>query len=211
MEKFIKRFLIFTFTMKNTLYREAREIERLAERVRCLDDSYALETSGLQKRLFEKYENNQVLYDAIQGNQSIEESVVELGEVNKGIRKILPWRKNKGHNERLEQLGELVSEPYHLHTSGIFMPDNLITTLAEGTAISFGVSYLMSKYLIVPNPDVSPEEIGQIKHLVEFIFPAVGSGTIGLILGWGMNLRRFNRLPTDEAKYLDGKVQEFYR
>ncbi|MBU0894437.1 MAG: hypothetical protein KKF48_05180 [Nanoarchaeota archaeon] len=197
--------------MKATLYRQAKDIERMDEKLRDLNSSNQVDVAELQRNLFQRYESNPVLYDAMQESQSIEESVAELGQVNRGIRKILPWRRNKGHNERLKQLGELVSEPYHLHTSGIFMPDNLITTGAEVTAMAFGVSYLMSRYLLSPNPDVSPEEIQQTMHVFDVVLPTVMSALMAPMFGLLTNMRRFTGLPTEEAKYLDGKVQEFYK
>ncbi len=197
--------------MKVTLYRQAKDIERMDEKIRDLNSSNQIDLAELQRNLFQKYESNPVLYDAMQGNQSIEESVAELGQVNKGIRKILPWGKNKGHNERLKQLGELVSEPYHLHTSGIFAPDNLITTGAEVTAMVFGVSYLMTRYLLSPNLDVNPEEIQQTMHIFNVVMPTAMSALMAPMFGFMTNMRRFTGLPTDEAKYLDGKVQEFYK
>ncbi len=192
--------------MEATLYEKAKDIEIMDERLRNLNSSNMIDVAELQRNLFERYESNPVLYDAMQGRQSVEESVEELGQVNKGIRKILPWGINKGHNERLKQLGELVSEPYHLRTFGIFTPDNLITTGAETTALTFGITYLMSRYLFTP-----PEEFQQTLHTFQVAIPTIVSALMAPVFGVGMNLRRFTGLPTDKAKYLDGKVQEFYK
>lgn len=160
----------------------------------------------------QEYEENPVLYDAIQRKQSVEESLQELAQVNNGIRKILPWRKNKGHNERIKQLGELVSEPDHLHTNGIFVPDNLITTGTEVIATVFGVSYLVSRGLLTSNPEVSPEEFQQTTYIWQVAMPIFVSVLLAPAYGLLTNKRRFfESLPTDEAKYLDAKVQEFYK
>ena len=109
-----------------------------------LDDP-KINVADLQRVLFQGYEGNSVLCDAIQRRQSIEESLKELGQVNRGIiRKAIPHRINRGHNERLEQLGELVSEPHHLRTSGILMPDNFISTGAIAAVMYFGMFHFLN-------------------------------------------------------------------
>jgi hypothetical protein len=185
-------------------------IESMDEKLTDLNSSNQIDVAELQRNLFLRYKGNPVLNDAIQGRQSVEDSLEELGQVNAGIRQILPWRKNKEHNERLKQLGELVTEPSHLRTYGIFVLDNLITTQVELTAMAFGLSYLMSRYLYPPNPGVSPEEYQQTMHVLQVTMPTAMSA-MAPVFGLLANVRRFTGLPTDEAKYLDGKVQEFYK
>jgi hypothetical protein len=202
--------LIDRKNVEATLYSLAKDIECMDELLRIFDSPNHIDVPTLQRNLFQRYEGNPVLYDAMHNKQTIEESLEELGRVNKGMRKILPWRKNKGHNQRLEQLGELVSKPYHLHTDGITSPDNLITAGAEFTAIAFGISYVLSKSLITPNPDMSPEEFQQTMHFLQVVVPTAMSVILAPSFGLIMNSRRFEGLPTNEAKYLDGKVQEFY-
>ena len=184
--------------MEKTLYMKAVELDEIGERVRNMDKSNT-DTSKLQRSLFQTYEGNPVFYDAMQGKQSIEGSFRKLGQIKKGIRKIIPWKRNKGHNERLEQLEELIYVPSHLHTSGIFMPDNFITAGLEIGALMFGGFYLFLKNLI-PEADLDPKSLS---------FGA--SGTCALICGVVANLNRFNRLQNGAAKYLDEKIQEFYR
>ena len=196
--------------MEATLYEQAKDIERMDERLRDRNSSNQIKVAELQRNLFQRYGKNPVLYAAIQGRQSVEESLLELGQINKGIRKILPWGRNKGHNERLKQLGELVSEPYHLQTSGILVPDNLITTGVELIAMAFGVSYFLAKYLVALTPDTNSEEFQQTMHTLQVVMPNV-TYVLAPMFGLLINSRRFRRLPTDEAKYLDGKVQEFYK
>ena len=197
--------------MKTTLYQQVREIESIDETLRGLDSSSKTDVLKLQRELFKKYEENPVLYDAIKGKQTIGESLEELSQINKGIRKILPWRKDKSHNKRLKQLGELVSEPYHLRADGIFNPDNLITVGAETMAVVIGLGYLLSKYLITLNPELSPEELQEMLHLTRVIVPVATSAVAAPILGLVSNVRRFDPLPRHEAKYLDKKVTEFYK
>jgi len=198
--------------MKSTLYEQAKDIEKIDNKIRDLNSSNQINVAELQKNLLQRYEQNLVFYDAMQGKQSVEETLEELGQVNKGIRKILPWKKNKGHNERLDQLSELVSKPYHLNTSGIFMPDNLITIGAEVTALAFGTSYAFAKFLM-PEMYVEPdlEFLTQNMKIHTTVIPAFMSALMAPILGLSINSKRFTGLPIGEAKYLDGKIQEFYK
>lgn len=114
--------------MRNTLYSQLTDVEEMDERLKELKSLSSIDVPKLQKELFERYEKNPVLYDAMQYKQSVSESLEELAQINKGVRRILPWRKDEVHNKRLEQIGELIYAPYHLQTAGIFMPDNLVTT-----------------------------------------------------------------------------------
>ena len=74
--------------------------------------------------------------------------------------------------------------------------------------LAFGASYLLPK-LLSPNPDVSPEEFQQILHTFRVVM-SIGI-SVGPVIGLTIISERFTGLPTDEAKYLDGKVQEFYK
>lgn len=174
-----------------------------------LSDSQQNSFIELQRALFETYEKNPVFHDAMQGKLSIEESVKELGQVNKGIKKFLPWKKNKEHNKRLEQLGELVSGPYHLKTIGIFMPDNLITAGLEFAVFGFVAGYYAAQLLT--NSPTNPEEVQQL-HDIQINLAKATSLGVGLVGGLLVNsINRFKKLPINEAKYLDGKIQEFYK
>ena len=168
-----------------------------------------IDVEKMQKDMFYLYESNPILYDAMQGQQSIEDSLEELGHVNKGIKKILPWRKDKVNNERLEQIGELISKPSYLKTRGIFVPDNVITAGVEIAAFSFGVFYLGTRFLVTPNYD--PEQLQNDIHFYHVVLPAITSVLFTFSLGSLLNYERFTKLPIDEAKYLDGKIKELYK
>jgi hypothetical protein len=191
--------------MKNTLtlYEQTKAIEKIDKNLKDLKSSKQINVTELQRTLFKRYESNLVFGNAVLGSQTIEETLEELGQVNKGIKKILPWKKDKFHNYRLEELGELISTPYHLETNGIFMPDNLITAGAEITAMAFGSSYFLLEYLFAPSPNLDPHfKVVLATSMSALLAPAVGLG---------INMNRFSKLPRDEAKYLDEKIQEFYK
>src|SRR3989344_4664972 len=199
--------------MKSTVYNQLKEVEEMDIKLRGLNSPSEIDVAELQKTILGRYEENQVLYDAIRRRQTIEESLEELGRVNKGIRKILPRRKNKNHNERLEQLGELISEPVHLQASGIFTPDNLITTCIEIMPLAFGAAYLTQRYLLPLDPaGLSSETFQRIQYNYQVTIPLLFSAFGGLTFGLIQSVGRLDKLlPTKQAKYLDERVVEFYK
>ncbi len=197
--------------MQATLYEQSISIEKADEQLRDLKGFDQIDVAELQGILFQRYERNPVLYDSIKGRLSVEESLDELAEINKGVRKIIPWRKNKAHNERFEQLGELVSAPHHLKTRGIFMPDNFFTAGVEVAVVAFGITYLLSTITLTPNPDASPEEIKKMFFDYRVVLPATFSSVMSPFLGFVLNLVRLDKVGKDEVRYVDTKVRELYR
>lgn len=170
-----------------------------------------IDIAKVQKNLMKKYENNPVFYDAIQGTKTVEESLNELARVNKGIRKILPRRKDTAHNDRISQLGELITEPNYLRSNGIWMPDNIVSTAIEVTGLVFLASNLFTR-LIIPETDVNidPEELARDLEIYQVFMPAMISEIMAPLMGFITNARRFSELPTEEVKYIDLKIEEFY-
>lgn len=160
-----------------------------------------------QKRIISDYENNPVLNDAVEGRQSISDSLSELAQINKGWKVMLPRRKNKAHNERIEQMGELISEPSGLITRGLFYPDNAVSlTCYTAVALTILEKVLLNYDLLVGN---NPIEIA--KSLRDFAKTSVvGSIGMGLICGWSDN-ERTTKLPFGQAQYLDEKILELYK
>nr|MBA4405549.1 hypothetical protein [Nanoarchaeum sp.] len=162
--------------------------------------------SEVQKRIISAYENNTVLDDAINGRQSIDDSLSELAEINKGWKVMLPRRKNKSHNKKIEQLGELITEPRGLISRGLFYPDNAVSltcyaaiafTLLEKVALNYG-------WVAGSNPIEIAKTLGDFANT-----SVIGSLGTGLICGF--DGERTNRLPHDQAKYLDEKISELYK
>ena len=212
--------------MKKTLYEKLTGIEQINESLKneasklneflnlkdydvykhIVDSIPQVDIIKTQQSLMEEYEKNPVFYDTIQKRLTIEESLMELSRINKGIRKFLPRMKNKTHNERLKQIGRLISEPAYLEASGILTPDNIITTGIESSIIIsglFGFSFLFLKDFL-PS-DISSEMYRQLSNFVDtYTFLTVP------ILSLVMNASRFKSLPINEAKYLDERIKEFY-
>ena len=127
---------------------------------------------------------------------------------NKGKYMFLPWKKDSAHNSRLNSLGELISEPYHLRTSGRLAPDNAVTVGGYIVAGVFGISYLVAETIGLKL--ASPENLEQLMFVNKVILLSVISGITAPTLGSIANLSRFKDLPRDEAKYLDMKIKLYY-
>jgi len=175
-----------------------------------------IDISAVQRDLISKYENNPVLEDAIVGRMSIEDSLQELAQVNKGIRKILPRRKDKVHNTRLKHLNDLMPGTDGLQSYGILFPDNFFTAAIETTALAFVSTYAYAAILL-PHAYINPtpELIAEQVKFSQTVMPAMFSVLTAPLIGLACNFRRFSSfgatLPVGEARYLDRRVQEFYR
>jgi hypothetical protein len=178
------------------LYERLIEIEEMNETLRGLELDNPINTGELQKKIIWEYAFNPVMSDALRGRQTITESLEELAEINKGIRRFLPHRKNKVHNERVEQMGELVSGVNNLRTYGIFYPDNAVTAGLETVTMIFGISYLM--FSLWEFPRLNDSEAART-------ISTILSPPFGIVAGLALN--RSGNLPTDETEYLDMKVK----
>lgn len=184
--------------MNQTLYTEVKLIEDCNQRLEEIDYSGPIDIYEATQKLFKQYEGNPVFDDAIKGKQSLEESLDELTQINKGIRKILPWRKDRVHNERLSQLGELISEPEHLRAKGIFIPNNVVSLGVFGETLVVGACYAMEK--------INGLNYGELLSWA----PAQSAVFLG-VAGVMFNIQRLMPLPTQEARYLDAKIKEVYK
>jgi hypothetical protein len=154
-----------------------------------------------------KYEKNPIFHEALYGRQSITESLEELAQVNKGYRKWLPRRKDKAQNERVEQMGELISKPYGLESKGIFYPDNFVTAAVE-TAVLVPTVGIFAAYILkqgATNPK-SAKEIMQMSMQMSYLMTPL----FGIYGGLAMGKSRFASLPFDQAGYIDAKI-EWYK
>ena len=164
-----------------------------------------------QRSLLRNYEDNPIFYDAIHGKQSLSESLEELAEVNKGVRKFLPRRRNKAHNERIGQLGELISRPNQLKAYGILALDNIVSMAVVLSTITFGAAYLLNSFLSPESSaTVDPEKQVYLNKVIEFYMPAITLALTIPLFGFDAYKKRSETLPFDQAKYLDGKIKLFY-
>jgi hypothetical protein len=159
-----------------------------------------------QREILRQKEHNPILSDAIHHRKTIEDTLLELGAVNEGIRKILPRKKDKTQNERVEHIGELVQPVHQLYTHGLFYPDNLLTGALEIAALSFATLSWLIPVLYAAQSNLSQPTLSP------WLVPTAASAVMGPMLGLILNFSRFeNKLPIAQAQYLDGKVREFYK
>lgn len=185
--------------IRPTLYEKILRTENMHVELR----GKGMNISEAQRELFQRYEDNPVLYDAIKGKQTIEESLEDLAKVNKGYRKFLPRKKDKEHNEGIEHMGELITEPSQLEKAGITEVDNPVTGIAEGAIMGMVASGALYGISSVGAPELSIFD--------EFmLFGSSFGGLVGGAISSITTPERFSELPYDEAKYLDEKVKDFY-
>jgi hypothetical protein len=200
----------FLYGRNITLYDYCQYVEVLDVKLQDSPNPPLVSLSHIQRDVFRKYEGNPVLHDAIYGKQSIEYSLLDLSKVNKGIRKVLPWKRDEAHNDRLLQIGELLPEPEYLKTRGILYPDNVTTFVVGSAALSFIGFNLLINY-VSPHTSLNPEQLALWQKNWGLYAPSIMSFIFAPMFGSLSNRPRFGNLPLDQAKYLDGKVEEFYR
>jgi hypothetical protein len=191
--------------MADTLYQKIHYIETKQRDLELPEDH----VSFMLKKTFNLFRDNQVLIDAQRGNQTIEDSLFELAEVNKGWKKLLPRKKNNEQNLRLDYIGELIEKPNHLETNGVFYPDNLITTSAYAAPSIFGAVYGLGLYVIRPLEEMSPL-VYQEAYQTLLLAAGIGAAISIPLLGIDAILSRSRNLAVDQAKYIDNKIQELY-
>ena len=213
--------------MKTTLYQRLRKTDNLNEglskHIKTFNDGLKgfvdlegfqdvsiktpeVDISRIQRRAFENYATNEILNSAIYGERPIEKSVEELSSHLRGISKILPHRKDKQHNARVKELGQLVGYTRNLEKSGLFVPDNIVTIPTYMTTLSFGIGYFLSGYLF--KPDTDPEMINAYQTILPTAMSILFStfGTLGLI----SELRTIPRSLKEQAKYIDDKIEKLF-
>ncbi|MBI2547949.1 hypothetical protein HYW21_01225 [Candidatus Woesearchaeota archaeon] len=216
--------------MKTTLYQLLIDADALNQRLarRMLHDKmYARHVGALprdselslfkiqidprevQKGLMRGYETNPVFRDAIEGRKSIETSLDELAQPNTGIKKFLPRRRNRTYNARIEQLGELITEPSHLRSYGIWMPDNAVTTTLGTMVLALGIGYMLTPNTL-PGIDADFSLPAMVAYLKTNKAMITGGAVVTSLVGVVVTMKRFNSLPSAEAKYIDAKIQEVY-
>lgn len=158
--------------MPKTLYEKLNAVENVNESIRTAIDSIELpvklnverqnleiseeEILNMQRRCFNQYQHNAVLADAVRGDKPLEKSLEEVKNKYGWIRRLLlPRRKNKEYNQKIQELDELIGYTGIRPATGIFMPDNLLTVSAYSTALVFGLVYLSG--LSLSNKLSSPE------------------------------------------------------
>ena len=157
----------------------------------------------MQKETIEEFADNMYLQSAMEGRLSIREAYNDLDEKLRGIKRILPVKKDKHHNAAVEILGELLPTE-HLKTRGMLALDNY----AMGTAVSVGLGYLATytanfafggEYIIGNGPPLITGLI--ISPWTGFFFGQMQRQVRGVNVKYGMSARAC-------ADYLDEKLEK---
>lgn len=198
--------------MQATLYAQAQEIEEIDKRLIELNSPNQIDVIGLQRSLLQSYEENPVFYDAIKGKMTIEDSLNELAQINKPVRRLFPRRKDKVHNRRIEQIGELITRSFHLKTKGILGFDNFVgvtamTALGCYSLFNLTIPYVVNGLCGETNPIETQQFAIFMKNIIT---PVITLGTSPFMGVLAQIERSTGGLPTDEAKYLDDKIKDFY-
>lgn len=222
--------------MQKTLYEELQNTERVVEELKntydsmqkliafrktlgVINDPLKNSLSSFEKdvadgqkvsqiKLIEKYRENLILNSALNRVQSIEDTVLELDNDMKGIKRYLPRRKNQAYNERVEQLGELITGANYLRRRGIFVPDNLIAAGALSAAVAYAVLELFFSFC---SSHFTPESFERTKLIFPY-YEYAGVSLSGLIMGSNAygNKTSGRKNTIKKAQYLDNKIKELF-
>ncbi len=203
-----------------TLYDKLKEVEGLDEGV---EDKYKLRIQplqNLQRELFLRYvEYSKILAEAmslrcaktqteIRDLKSIEQTVDELAEPFKSYRILIPQRKNREHNEKVEGLEPLIPDIRGLKRKGLFSLDNSVTNAGILLGLAFGVYYLSSYF---PPQANDPEFIVKTSRMAQ----ALPSAVITFFAPFAALIARSHRKEAiknskEAAQYLDNKIKELF-
>ena len=95
-----------------------------------------------QMELILPYLDNPHIQRALDGEESLSETVERLSSVNKGLRMFLPRRRDEDHYQELQDLKPLIGEMTEYEKHGAFIPDNVLTVLAYAVPCVMLVQYI---------------------------------------------------------------------
>lgn len=191
--------------MAKTLCKQLMELDEKESEWKLGSDK-ALE---IQKDIFLKYKYNSVLDDAINGEKTIEESLLEAGRVNLGIKKLLPRQRDKKHNIQIIEIGQLITEPSHLYSSGVLWPDNFLGGTISALCVYTALDLAFLDFAVIPFMNKFPDSkmnFYDCAFNLYYVALCCSAPVVGLL----STTKRFDKLPIDQAKYLDKKIESVY-
>jgi len=163
-----------------------------------------IDIESVQKGIFCEYKGNSILQNALSGCKSIEQTVDELSQINKGIKRFLPHRKNKEHNQKCDELSDLMPERYHLRTNGLLALDNFVNNTVLWSAVSFALCRGMELSFSFESNTMPDQILSTYAPIAMSILMMIA----------GMNHNRYRKegiAKTKEyARYLDHKIEALY-
>ena len=209
---------------KPTLYEKLVEVENAQRRIDESLSDYRENVASLKKRayvpsldipeikidipsaqrsIFSDYKDNEFLRSALRRTKSLEESADELTKPYMGIRKYLPRLKDGEHNDKVEQLTELVPHAICFKTRGILYPDNPLVVGAGLGSLAFAGIYF-GVDLMKLSIDKESRETTRIffASIFQLGIIAASIASIALVIP---SMRAFL---SEEAQYIDNKIKE---
>jgi len=166
-------------------------------------DILSCQSDALRQRIVRETPNYTLL-GAMEGGQSVTDALYNASQINTGLRRFLPRRKDEKHNRRVLELQELLSNLSDdslikdtLHAKGTFSPSaplNFFLYGTGGTAAGGG---------ILAGLNDSPSIAGGM--ILGGLFMGISTGLAGLAT---VSAYSNNKLPWENAEYLDNKIQE---
>ena len=130
----------------------------------------------VQKNLILGYRDNDYLRQDLDGTKSLRTAMEELDSNYRGIRGLIPHKKNNSLNQKYRIMGELVKCGYRYEVGGIFAPDNLLTF----AIYMFLLAFVTDNYTYITNGNFRPEDIQKFSLLQWLFLPAGAAALVSI-------------------------------
>lgn len=168
------------------------------------DDINYIDVSEIQRNIIDHKlkKENDILKQAVQKRKSIEDELYELSRDNEGMLRFLPKYSDEEHNEKVDDLIELIGKGnkieclYKKMIHNLFKPTIFPFILGSST---YFIGYLAFRLIGMPN------------RIVEEV--SLSGGVLGFLedIYHGIRFSPKNEdLPWKDAKYLDDKIKELF-
>lgn len=228
--------------MEKTLYKRLKEVELLKENLNKTLDSFSTyldnldrvffrglsrfseiynDTKGpndivnvIQKRIFEEYEDNEILKVALDGVQSIESIIDELTKPFEGWRRYFPYKKDEKYNERIEELKKVI--PGVDFKKGLFSFNDYVVPFGVISSTGIGIIYTtmnlikMSINKLGNDPNISLNASDFLnKFMIYFGVPFSLAISAIVSSNFIVSKKKVQSIK-EKAQYLDNKIKELF-
>lgn len=156
--------------------------------------------------------SNRLVEDAMDGRRTVLETYLKLANINHGVKRFLPRRKDPRHNTAVEELGAVIGEDAveHLVTRGIFARDNAVAGLVGGGTITAAVYFALIPLVEYQIPSVPIRD--------PLLAGFVGLAGMGIVAGptaadyhrvW--RSKRHEKNARQKARFVDDAIDEVIR
>lgn len=187
-------------------YTDLMEVEQYVSRIREKQPHVNAHSYRhmMEKHVAKVYRKNDVLKERVKHGRKVTDALMELDEDMKGIRRILPRRRIKAYNSRVDRLAELAPASVYLARNGIWYPDNVLSGAVYGS-LALG-SFMYAAIILAEsgNPDTE-----YVKGVTQLTVPVMS--IMGVIGGaaFGQSKRDGRAVSLEQARYIDKAVDGF--